>query len=80
MDMSSPKSSFQAFMSQILDYAGMYPPASLPLEEAFKNFIAYQTISEAWMLSRFVIPAKRLAELPFRKNSHFCLTVAAGRI
>lgn len=50
-------------MSQILDYAGIYPPANLPLEEAFKNFIAYQADPQAWMLSRFVVPAKRLSEL-----------------
>ncbi|MBN8656963.1 MAG: hypothetical protein J0M11_14595 [Anaerolineae bacterium] len=51
-------------MAQILDYAGMYPPANLPLQEAFKNFIVYQTDPQAWMLSRFVVPAKRLSELP----------------
>lgn len=51
-------------MTQILDYAGMYPPANLPLQEAFNNFIAYQTDPHAWMLSRFVVPAKRLSELP----------------
>lgn len=51
-------------MTQILDYAGMYPPANLPLQEAFKNFIAYQTDPHAWMLSRFVVPARRLSELP----------------
>ncbi|NWF64814.1 MAG: hypothetical protein HXY38_10965 [Chloroflexi bacterium] len=50
-------------MSRILDYAGMYPPANLPLDEAFKNFIAYQSDPNAWMLSRFVIPAQRLSEL-----------------
>lgn len=50
-------------MSRIIDYAGLYPPASLPLDEAFRNFVNYQSDPEAWMLSRFVIPAKRLAEL-----------------
>lgn len=62
-DMPSPKSSFQAFMSHIIDYAGMYPPANLSLEDAFRNFISYQSSRDAWMLSRFVIPAKRLVEL-----------------
>lgn len=62
--MSSPKSAFQTFMAQILDYAGMYPPANLPLQDAFHNFIVYQTDPHAWMLSRFVVPAKRLSELP----------------
>ena len=50
-------------MSRIIDYAGLYPPASLPLEQAFANFVKYQNDAEAWMLSRFVIPARRLTEL-----------------
>jgi hypothetical protein len=50
-------------MSRIIDYAGMYPPANLPLEEAFKNFMEYQDSPDSWMLSRFVIPAKRLPHL-----------------
>ncbi|HNB41003.1 MAG TPA: hypothetical protein PLG52_05860 [Anaerolineales bacterium] len=61
--MNSPKIAFRTFMSQILDYAGMYPPANLSLDEAFKNFVAYQSDPYAWMLSRFVIPAKRLKEI-----------------
>lgn len=56
--------SLKTFLSQIVDYAGLYPPASLPLEEAFANFVLYQQAEEAWMLSRFIIPAKRLEELP----------------
>lgn len=51
-------------MSQIIDYAGMYPPANLSLEEAFQNFVTYQSDPDVWMLSRFVVPAARLAELP----------------
>lgn len=67
-------------MSQILDYAGMYPPASLPLEEAFKNFRAYQSAPEVWMLSRFVIPAKRLAELPaFQEKLSFTILGRGGK-
>ena len=80
MDMNLPRSSFQTFMSQVLDYAGMYPPANLPLEEAFKNFIAYQSDPNAWMLSRFVIPAKRLSELPpFDEKISFTTLGRSGR-
>jgi hypothetical protein len=50
-------------MSHIIDYAGLYPPASLSLEEAIRNFVKYQDDAEEWMLSRFIIPAKRLVEL-----------------
>jgi hypothetical protein len=55
--------SIQTFLSQIIDYAGLYPPASLSLEDAIRNFVKYQSNPDVWMLSRFVIPAKRLSEL-----------------
>ena len=62
-NMSSVSQSFYRFMSGIIDYAGLYPPANLPLDEAFRNFVGYQNSAEAWMLSRFIIPARRLVEL-----------------
>ncbi len=55
--------SLHVFLTQIIDYAGLYPPASLPLEEAFRNFVRYQNDPEVWMLARFVIPAQRFTEL-----------------
>lgn len=55
--------SLKPFLSKIIDYAGLYPPANLSLEEAFKNFVEYQDSPDSWMLSRFVIPAKRLSHL-----------------
>lgn len=58
-----PSKSLQIFLTQIIDYAGLYPPASLPLDEAFRNFVHYQKDTEVWMLSRFVIPAARLIEI-----------------
>src|SRR3990170_2396753 len=58
-----PSKSLQTLLSKIIDYAGLYPPASLPLEDAICNFVKYKDEAEEWMLSRFVIPAKRLAEL-----------------
>lgn len=51
------------FMEQIVDYAGMFPPAKLPLPEAFQNYLRYRGDAEAWMLGRFVVPAARLGEL-----------------
>src|SRR5437867_1479809 len=55
--------SFRAFMSGIIDYAGLFPPAKLPLEEAFRNYVRYRREADAWMLGRFVCPAARLKEL-----------------
>jgi hypothetical protein len=55
-----------AMFSRIVDYAGMFPPAQLPLEEAIRNHARYRNEPESWMLGRFVCPAARLQELsPF---------------
>ncbi len=72
--------SLKTFLSKVIDYAGLYPPASLPLEDAFANFMAYQSANEAWMLSRFIIPAKRLAELPdFYEELSFSMLGRGGK-
>jgi len=55
--------SVRAFFAGIIDYAGLFPPAKLPLDQAIANFVKYRAGRDAWMLGRFVIPATRLAEL-----------------
>lgn len=58
----TPKS-LEALLKRLIDYAGLFPPASLPLDQAFKNFIEYTSGDYNWMLSNFIIPAKKLDEL-----------------
>ncbi|WNS78566.1 hypothetical protein RRU94_00895 [Domibacillus sp. DTU_2020_1001157_1_SI_ALB_TIR_016] len=54
------------FMTELIDYAGLFPPAALPLAEAISNYHSYIHGSDSWMLGPFVIPASRLNELqPF---------------
>lgn len=58
--------SLRALLAGILDYAGLFPPAQLPLDQAIRNYARYRQDADAWMLGRFVIPATRLPELePF---------------
>ncbi|MGE0433312.1 MAG: hypothetical protein AB7K09_04780 [Planctomycetota bacterium] len=60
------EASLTAFLYKLIDYAGLFPPAKLDLDPALRNYAAYRTSSESWMLGRFIIPSKRLAELaPF---------------
>ena len=47
----------------IIDYAGLFPPAKLPMDEAFARFVAHRSSDDGWMLARFVCPADRLEEL-----------------
>lgn len=56
-------STSHALFTGIIDYAGIFPPAALPLEEAFNRFVAHRRSDSGWLMSRFVCPASRLAEL-----------------
>lgn len=55
--------SLRALLTNCLDYAGLYPPALLPLPAAADAYAAAQNSPEAWILARFVCPAARLEEL-----------------
>lgn len=59
----------RALMRGVIDYAGLFAPAKLPLEEAVAEYLAIRESEDAWMLDRFVIPASRLEELePWAAN------------
>jgi hypothetical protein len=55
--------SLRAFLSGLIDYAGLFPPARLPLDRALHNYARYRSSADAWMLGRFICPAARLAEV-----------------
>jgi len=52
-----------ALFSGIIDYAGLFPPARLAMDDALTRYIAHRSGSDGWMLARFVCPAARFAEL-----------------
>ena len=51
------------FLSGIIDYAGLFPPARLPFGQAIRNYARYGVGEDSWMLGRFVCPAAKLGEL-----------------
>jgi hypothetical protein len=56
----------RTLLANIIDYAGLFPPAELRFHEALQNYVQYRQDPEAWMLGRFVLPVHRLDELaPF---------------
>jgi hypothetical protein len=61
----------RALLDGVIDYAGLFPPARLPLEQAVRQYARYRQEPDAWMLSRFVCPASRLAELAPYPNELF---------
>lgn len=48
--------SARAAFSQLIDYAGLFPPAQLSLPAALAEYDAARRGPNAWMLGRFIIP------------------------
>jgi len=57
-----PAPSLRVLLYHVVDYAGLFPPASLPMEDAIREYAAQRTGNDAWALGRFVLPAARLDE------------------
>ncbi len=50
-------------MTGLIDYAGLFPPASLEMNEAVRRYAEYRKGAHAPALGRFIVPAGRLGEL-----------------
>jgi hypothetical protein len=55
--------SLRALLANIVDYAGLYPPAALPLPEVVANYQRYLRSPDGWMLNRLVLPLDKLASV-----------------
>ncbi len=55
-------SSLKLLLNDLVDYAGLFPPASLPQVSVIKNYQKYFDGPQRWMLGRLIIPAIRLPE------------------
>ncbi|MHC4909084.1 MAG: hypothetical protein ACYTF9_05115 [Planctomycetota bacterium] len=50
----------EALFAQLIDYAGLFPPAELPMAEMVANYATYTAHEDAWMLGRVIVPIGRL--------------------
>lgn len=55
--------SLRALLAGLVDYAGLFPPAKLPMDEAVAEYARQRSGADRWMLGRFVVTAARLDEL-----------------
>jgi hypothetical protein len=53
----------RAGLAQLVDYAGLFPPAKLEMAAAHAEYNAARRGPFAWMLGRFIVPASRIAEM-----------------
>jgi hypothetical protein len=52
-----------AALSELIDYAGLYPPAALDMRPALHNYLSYRKGDHARVLGRFIVDLARLDEL-----------------
>ncbi len=62
----------------MVDYAGLFPPASLTVQAAVRNYAHYRAGGSGWVLGRFVCPAAQLAQ--FSEKADPLLPRDAGAI
>lgn len=54
----------RALLESVIDYAGLYPPAKLPLDTAISNYSSYRNGEYAWLLRWFVVSADEALKVP----------------
>lgn len=70
--------SLKALLAGVLDYAGMYPPASQSLEEAVRSWRRHRDDDRWWMLGRFVCPLDKVLQLGW-ETTDGSVSMVAGR-
>ncbi|HMC54359.1 MAG TPA: hypothetical protein VKH19_04250 [Gemmatimonadaceae bacterium] len=57
-----PLAAVRALLGNVVDYAGLFPPASLSMTAAASAYSEHRSGGDAWLLGRFVLPVARLEE------------------
>ena len=55
-------SALRSLLAGTIDYAGLFPPATLSMTDAVARYAGYRSGSAAWMLGRFIVPVPRIEE------------------
>ncbi len=53
----------RAVFSNLIDYAGLFPPAALSLAETFQNYSLYQKGDRAWIVGGLIVQASHLTNV-----------------
>ena len=62
MSMTTVRPVVRSLIEGLIDYAGLFPPAALSMQDVVSNFALYHNSSDAWALGRLVVPVGRLEE------------------
>ncbi|MDG1875133.1 MAG: hypothetical protein P8J27_14565, partial [Mariniblastus sp.] len=57
-------------VNRAVDYAGLFPPAALPMSQVIDNYAKYLVCNESSMLGRLIIPASKLVDFEKVAKEH----------
>ncbi len=75
MTAKTPPATLSTLMTGLIDYAGLFPPAKLPMDPVIANYADYRASDHAPMLARLIVPIARLDE--FEKTAADRLAAAS---
>jgi hypothetical protein len=67
----------RALLWNAIDYAGVFPPASLPLAAAVANYQQYQQSEHSWILGRLVVAFAQVKDVPETLDGHLSVLTNA---
>ncbi len=65
----TPSRAVETLLDGLVDYAGLFPPAALPMRDAAARYASYRRGPHRRLLGRFVVPVARLDELALAAQS-----------
>jgi hypothetical protein len=66
----------RALLDHLIDDAGLFPPAALPMHLALRHHARHAESAYAWIDGAFVVPASRLGELTDQRDPSRPLTIS----
>ena len=76
MPTTTTDSAKRALLEHLIDDAGLFPPAALPMDLALRAHLRHAESAYAWIGGAFVVPASRIGELADRREPSRPLTLS----
>ena len=61
----------EVFLSKLIDYAGIFPPANHKLPLALSNYRSYIQSTHHWIISKFIISSTDLRKISIKDINQF---------
>jgi hypothetical protein len=65
-----PMETTRGLMQGIIDFAGLFPPASLDMQKTVAAYARYRASVDHWALGRLIVPLKRIGEFERCATEH----------